>query len=1296
MPAQPLLQAAGSHDDKDTGWAPIYTNRFMLGLATNRNPMRSPAGIISEIYYHLGTDAMWDGSNVEVSIRLTACRRPGNPVYSPYSLPSAPDAFYSFHQLNGNIETYADLTNEILQIFPPVTITGTALNGNVATYNAANNFAVGDLVTVVGTTNGSGIFNVTSLPLVGATFNQFAVNLTHANVAFASDTGTVGAVAVLYTKSAGAGQAYFAGVNNTLYVADGIDLFQFTPGNTNGTIWNWNFSAPSTAPTLTITESGVANAIWVANTIFSTMGLLLDGNGNVEFLQTVNLLGTNTSQLGSTGSGSPNFSTATGTTTTDGTCTWTSWGPIGLWKAGTLFTLEQPIFDPVTGWIFQASGGTSGSARPNFVAVANTHTNDNGMQWQAIGAAAVWQPNFTYHAWWEHPPCLVCWPTLPTQANLTAGNQTIYLFTNNDQTTGSNDHPGTSSSGYTPAWPALGVTGAITADNMLQWISLGSATWAALANYATWYPGAQQFSVVVDPYGDFQVCIGTGVSGATAPGTQWQALHVYSGANTIWVRNGSTFTRFTTTSGGTSGATQPSWNFTPAATTTDASVTWTATATTSTDVWGNTYGAQTVDGTTTWVNVGNTTSWATSTQWYLPKNGFAPPTASQPYGGASINGANYEETVIGSGKTGSSQPNWPGNLTVPFAITSVASASGQTAVYSGTITGGGSNVFAGYLFSIAGFVTHTSNNGTSLLCTASSGTTLTLVNPSAVAETHAATATCVQVGSTVTDNTVTWYTEAVFTLNSLAWVTGYSYAYSFYSRTTGDGYGYALGQGPFSAGLGPPPGWPTVLGPPTGSQSGTVTNASPVVTTTGSNNGAINTLTGLGSTDPQFDTIIIWRSLDGGGSGNLFWLTEIPMPAVVNGSAGTWTFQDYLPDKANNVGPGLNTLVLAPLALQNSSAPAGLINIVYFAGRIWGSVGATVYASAGPDAGSAGQVPGNGFNQFPNVNQWNEPANVTRLVPTDIGLLVFTTSEIHIIQGGPAIDQYVERLFLPNWGLLSYNALTQNGGLIYFLSADRRLAAMEPSSGIREIGSNIGDKISANFNPATAYLTWHVSGNADQALYVGDGSTGWYRANPNQAPDQALSGPVWSPFATIVGGVKAIASVETSTGVHQLLLGPTGAGTIAARDSSYTIFTDRGTAYPSYFTLGALVLAQPGQLAEMAFITSEFIKTGTSPIVSVLLNEISSGSSTYETLGTWILPGTSLPPQDPPYLYGATLSPSTIFANRYYFNQSIGTAVPKPCGARFLFIKTDFGSTDTVQNECLSITIFGKHWSEVA
>jgi hypothetical protein len=86
------------------------------------------------------------------------------------------------------------------------------------------------------------------------------------------------------------------------------------------------------------------------------------------------------------------------------------------------------------------------------------------------------------------------------------------------------------------------------------------------------------------------------------------------------------------------------------------------------------------------------------------------------------------------------------DLAVAETHAATAASDEGVAVYTGTITGGGSNALAGQDFTIAGFVTNPTNNGT-FLATASSATTLTLVNVDAIAETHAATATSEESGT---------------------------------------------------------------------------------------------------------------------------------------------------------------------------------------------------------------------------------------------------------------------------------------------------------------------------------------------------------------------------------------------------------------------------------------------------------------------------------------------------------------------------------------------------------------------
>jgi uncharacterized repeat protein (TIGR01451 family) len=87
--------------------------------------------------------------------------------------------------------------------------------------------------------------------------------------------------------------------------------------------------------------------------------------------------------------------------------------------------------------------------------------------------------------------------------------------------------------------------------------------------------------------------------------------------------------------------------------------------------------------------------------------------------------------------TGTGYPS--GGAAATFNLTSVAAAAGGDSVYTGTITGGANNAFAGYLFVVKGFG-NAANNGT-FACVASTATTLTLSNTAGVAQTGTATAT---------------------------------------------------------------------------------------------------------------------------------------------------------------------------------------------------------------------------------------------------------------------------------------------------------------------------------------------------------------------------------------------------------------------------------------------------------------------------------------------------------------------------------------------------------------------------
>lgn len=1011
--APPLIQQAGGQPQKQPRFAPIYISRANVGLFTNRCPLHDTSSFIVERFYGGQPDALWDGSNIEVTNRLTWQRRPGLSAFGSVTYPQSPDNAFSFHNPDGSISLFIDTPSAVYQ-------------------------------------------------------HQGSTKTT------------------LFTKSSGAGQTSFLQLGDALYFADGVDNMKVV----NGTVWNWGIAGPAAAPNITITESGASAVAWAASTIFSTMGLLVDANGNVQQLLSVDASGTNTTQFGTTGDGEPNWNLTPGATTTDNGITWTNAGPVIPWAAETTFNdftelgnLTDPCFcyDPTTKQIFGNTNpgtpapGKTGSSKPSFSGIPAAITYDPtngghppGVKWYCLYPVTGWKQNHAYLKWGSGNPDGTQNAVLVPNILPPPDNQTIFMMVaGNAGTSGG--------SGYTPVWATL--AGNQTNDGDCIWVCLGSATRQTLTPYTAWGGAGQTvFSAIKDPNGNLQVCTTSGTSSSTAT----------------------------------------------------ASITW-ETA----------YGSTTLDGNVVWTCVGTSLSWATSTKWYLPLAGFAPPQPTQPYGGAAIaettSGTQYVQFVINSGKSGTTAPSsW------------------------GTI------------------------------------------------------------GATTTDSGVKWYCDAEYTQNSLAWSKGYAYCYAYKARQTDDYFITNI-----------PNGLTVPLGPPTGSTTGGISTASPIYKmATGPNAGAVNTVSGIGSLDPQVDTICIFRCTDGYQGGPYLELTEIPNPAPIGGVAQPWNFQDYIADV------DLNALITADIVGLNDPPPAGLTNIAFHSGRVWGNVGADVYCSSGNDIIVDN---GNGNEGWGSANVFPLKSPVNKLVPTQSGLISFTTSDIYIITGGPAVTQFFPAIIVPGVGLLSPNALIQLGGEIYFYSADRRLLAMMPGAGDSHMGFAIADKLSATFDPASVYLTLHEQGY-DNAIYLADGSAGWYRLNPHQPPDNSA---IWSPYAAITGGCKMALSVETAPGVKSLLVGSGSANQpLLARDLA--VWADNGTAYSAFFIVGSIVLAHPGQLAELGFLTAEFNRVGTSPTISFLLNETSGTFAQFSSYRN-----------DPPLLYGTTLAPASLYSNRYYFKQSI-------------------------------------------
>ena len=998
---------------------------------------------------------------------------------------------------------------------------------------------------------------------------------------------TPSAATLIFNKTAGSTQTLFQGVANTLYFGDGIDLKKYDGTN----IWNWGTPAPTAAPSLTITSSGSAATQWVANTVFSTMGLLTDPNGNVEQLISVNALGNNSTQFGTTGNGQPTWNASLGGTTTDNTVTWTNRGPVGLWTPNTLYnnfsvggTLANPcvIYDPASDALYGNTNpnfttGTSGATRPNFSGINGSTISDNsghgGITWFCIKAKpTTWIASHAYtrigSVTNNDVNCSIVEPIALSAAYNPGTQPTIWQVA----TTG-----GTSGTGGTAPFQSGVNVGDQTIDNQLVWVNQGTATRANSTHYTAWGGSGQLlFSVIKDGNGNLQVCVISGTSGAVAPNTS-SALTAASNASGGQTTYTGTFSPLLTAgfpvviSGFTNSAnngtfTVISCSATQLVVANSGGIAETHAGTAVFNPFATSYGTQIQDGTVTWVCVGPSLSWAASTQWYLPTVGFSPPQSSQSYGSASVIDSNSNiEYVTSSGKSGGSTPSWSAT-----------------------------------------------------------------------------------VGGTTSDGTITWTMTGAFQVNSLAWQKGYSYAYAYKARTSVDPYNTMA-----------PPGWAYPLGTPTGSQSGLISTASLVASTpSGANTGSVNTIQGTGSADPQIDTIVIYRSADGGGTALLYFLTEIPNPAAIGGAGQPWSYKDFQPDSA------LDTFIQPALNHELDPPPAGFVPDDYHFGRVWGHAGNSVYASTGPDATG---FAANGSEGFDPENVWTFPSPVTRCLATSSGMLVFTTSDLYVIAGGPSISSFYDQILMKNLGLLSFNALDVDGGVIYLFAADKKFWSLDPSNGKSEMGFAVRDQLAVNVNPANAYVSVLSAGVEDTAVYLADGSTGWYRVVPNQAPD---GGIVWSPKANITGGCGPVQAVETSKGVHQLLVGQLTTAPVLKRDT--TVFTDNGSPYDAFFTKGSIILATPGQIAELGFITADFVKSGTSPTPSYLLDET---SGTFTSL--------ALSVSDPPQLYGATGAPSTLFANRYYFSQN-----QTPGWCRHMQFKVDFG-TDTTQNEMLTFTIWG-------
>jgi hypothetical protein len=146
-------------------WAQSFVGFKSLAIGASSEPAITSANILIQTI--LSPPFCWNWNRSSVTLTTTA----GTQDYS-----TAASSFGFIEKASYKI--------------PAAPITNTALTSGVATITAANNFQAGDLVTITGTTNGSGVFNVSNATVKSATASSFTFLLNSTNVASAGDTGT--------------------------------------------------------------------------------------------------------------------------------------------------------------------------------------------------------------------------------------------------------------------------------------------------------------------------------------------------------------------------------------------------------------------------------------------------------------------------------------------------------------------------------------------------------------------------------------------------------------------------------------------------------------------------------------------------------------------------------------------------------------------------------------------------------------------------------------------------------------------------------------------------------------------------------------------------------------------------------------------------------------------------------------------------------------------------------------------------------------------------------------------------
>lgn len=1289
------LGLVGAQAQKPTRWAPLYTGRFSSGIWTNRSPLRDAATTRNtEKYYGPAGDALITGLNTEVTNRLTLARRAGTSEYDTNSYTGV-DRFYEFRlfdptteQINvmvdqanalyslnsgvkslvftksanagqsymqsvGNILYFADgvdnkkwlqsltqwtantLWNQpgtpffttflidpngnIQQltgsVFP---ITHVTISNNELTITSSATLtslsAVGDIITFPGAMTAAFLDNKT-VTIDSVTTNTFTAPFTNPDYS-AAETATGTAINGGTPTSGGTVPTWSTVVpSSSNNFQGGITIDGSVQWTNRGLpVENWGIAPPTTV--LSPTKGAAFSATWTKNTYYSLAGAIIDTNGN---LQQVTTAGTSSSSV-------PTWNVTLFGTTTDNGVTWTMIQTAAqlVWQAG--FAYKPPFT------LSECASAVSGNTVYTGVIAGGAANAYVGMSFLITGFTDL-SNNGVFN----------CTASTATTLQLANGAGVAQSATN----TASAVHQGT----------IQYVIGNAAGTNCL--FKLAPATAPALTGSVSAFLYAAPHS---GPVGQFILTNPTSTGSALASSLTLNSLDFIGTP----LGTGSTLAWDTINGAGTVvGTTNPFPAFVDnyqliieATLNVPVAGQYTFTIVHHDGmIWGMGGGVTLVSGTSnnpigqtltaangypvlggTNLSLSGGLEWTDTFTVVFPTAGTYPIEIDYDYwyhSGQKLNvTCNGNVLANGTVTSGSVQPTWPGfNTSFAPGYASVSESAG-------------------------GIVWNNIGPVLDFVWTASKGFSLP---DSIITDSNGFGEAPYRSGTSGTTQPV--WSQGLYQLTSdspnLIWIN--------------EGGGSTLPAGSLSTFNG---GWEYCLAL-VNTLDNTVSNCTRLSASTGNFAGlsSISLAPGdglppLASIDSQSDYVAIFRTTDGQA-----------VPFLIPGVSTVYTISlaNYIANGYTDTTPdtGLNNLIEGAILGENTPPAQGAKNLAYHLNRIFYSVGNVVYWTSGPDT-----PVGNGLNGTSPLNFDSMPSLVTRIIPTTAGAMIFTVSDVYLIQGNGVANNPLQGAvpILPGIGLLSYNALDINGPLIGLFTTDNQFIVLNPAGGTDYAGFPIGDQFRLNngtpgqsWNPANVYVAWHVQAE-DQGWYICDGVNGWYRLMPTPSPEV---GYTWCPFASIVGGAKAVQSVEVTPGQHRLLIGPVTTGSILQRD--LTVFSDNGTAYPANAVIGSLVLAQPGQIATVDFISIDSVRIGTPMTLGILIDDaLPYYQGPMDVLKQWV--------NDPP-----TLRPSRSFYNqRFYLSQT----ADESSAMRHMQIKIQWSETDTVQNEAQTMTIFGTFMQE--